>query len=72
MNAPLRGAWVNVGNLDANKIYAVLCCIAYWLDSIGHGQRFKESLKSLVSNYVQVDPTAMGFPEQWKSETLWQ
>ena len=72
MNASLRGAWVSIENLDANKIYAVLCCIAYWLDSIGHGQRFKDSLKSLISNYTQVDPTAMGFPEQWETEPLWR
>lgn len=34
MNASLRGAWVDINGVDANKVYAIACCIAYWLDSM--------------------------------------
>ena len=72
MNASLRGAWVNIANVDANKVYAISCCIAYWLDSMGYGDDFKKTLKSLLAAYPQVDPSAMGFPNNWKSEPLWR
>lgn len=72
MNASLRGAWVNIDDVDANKVYAIACCIAYWLDSIGYGLDFKNKLKSLLVSYPQVDPAAMGFPENWISEPLWR
>ena len=44
MNASLRGAWVNIEGVDANKVYAIACCIAYWLDSMGYGLDFKNEL----------------------------
>ena len=72
MNASLRGAWVNIDGVDANKVYAIACCIAYWLDSMGYGLDFKNEPKSLLVSYPQVDPAAMGFPENWISEPLWR
>ena len=72
MNASLRGAWVDINGVDANKVYAIACCIAYWLDSMGYGLDFKNELKSLLVSYPQVDPAAMGFPENWISEPLWK
>lgn len=72
MNASLRGAWVDIAGLDTNKLYAVVSCVAYWLDSIGYGDSFKTKLKSLISQYSQVDPTAMGFPTDWESQPLWK
>ena len=45
MNASLRDAWVNIQNVDANKVYAISCCIAYWLDSMGYGDDLKKNLK---------------------------
>ena len=71
MNASLHGAWVNIDGVDANKVYAIACCIAYWLDSMGYGLDFKDEFKSLLASYPQVDPAAMGFPENWISEPLW-
>ena len=68
----LRGAWVNIEGVDANKVYAIACCVAYWLDSMGYGVDFKNELKSLLVSYPQVDPAAMGFPDNWISEPLWR
>ncbi|MGM9846261.1 MAG: Abi family protein [Muribaculaceae bacterium] len=72
MKASLRGAWVNIEKIDSNKVYAILCCIAYWLDSMGYASDFKSNLKSLFNTYTQVDPAAMGFPDNWDSEPLWR
>ena len=55
-----------------DAVAAVSCCIAYWLDSMGYGDDFKNNLKSLFISYPQVDPTAMGFPNNWTSEPLWR
>lgn len=71
MKASLRGAWSNIKDVDANKVYAIPCCIAYCLDSMGYGFDFKNELKSLLVSYPQVDTTAMGFPDKWISEPLW-
>ena len=72
MSASLRSAWINIDGVDANKVYAISCCIAYWLDSMGYGSDFKNELKSLLASYPQADPTAMGFPKNWISEALWR
>lgn len=54
---------MNIDGVDANKVYAIACCIAYWLDSMGYGLDFKNELKSLLVSYPQVAPAAMEFPE---------
>ena len=72
MNVNLRGAWINSNNIDANKVYAILCCIAYWLDAMGYGDEFKANLKQLIQLYPSVDAAAMGFPKGWRHEPLWQ
>ena len=61
MKATLRGAWVDIAGLDNNKVYAIFCCVAYWLESFGHGQAFKAKLKGLLSAYSQVDTEPWGF-----------
>ena len=55
-------AGLKIKGIDANKIYAITCCVAYWLDSMGYGLDFKDELKSLFVSYPPVDPKAMGFP----------
>lgn len=72
MKATLRGAWVDIAGLDNNKVYAIFCCVAYWLESFGHGQAFKAKLKGLLSAYSQVDTAAMGFPADWEQQPLWK
>lgn len=72
MSSSLRGAWVNIEGIDANKVYAVVCCIVYWLDSMNYGIDFKNNLKALLSAYPQVDPSAMGFLDNWVAEPLWR
>ncbi|MBQ8959340.1 MAG: Abi family protein [Bacteroidales bacterium] len=72
MNVNLRGTWINSGHIDANKVYAILCCIAYWLRAINAKSSFVADLKSLLFRYPTVDVAAMGFPKDWRQEPLWQ
>lgn len=71
MGTTMRGAWINTTGIDGNKLYAMTCCIAYWLDSMGRGDSFKTKLKNLLDKYPSVDVTAMGFPQNWQDEPLW-
>ncbi len=71
LNASLRGSWIETNGIDGNKLYAITCSIAYWLDSMGRGDTFKTKLKTAISAYPSVDVTAMGFPNNWDSQPLW-
>ena len=72
LSVRLRGLWINNRQVDANKLYAVLCCMVYWLDAMGHGEKFKSDLFQLLSTYPSVDTAAMGFPNDWQNEPLWK
>lgn len=54
-----------------NKVYFVLSMILYLMNIINPKNNFKENLISLLTRYRNIDPRAMGFPEDWKSEPLW-
>ncbi len=54
------------------KIYACLCLTTYLLDHINPYHKFRTELSSLINEYQDsVDIAHMGFPENWKSEDLW-
>ena len=72
LNARLRGLWINNHQVDANKLYATLCYITYWLDAMERGDAFRERLNMLFSQYPSVDTSAMGFPQGWENEPLWK
>jgi abortive infection bacteriophage resistance protein len=57
--------------MEADKLYAFLCCMVYWLSSMGYGDEFKAQIKQLVAQYRSVDVGAMGFPTKWGNEPLW-
>lgn len=68
----LRGNWIINRQVDANKLYAVLCCIVYWLDSLQYGRDFKLKFKTILNKYPSIDNSAMGFPQGWNNEPLWR
>ena len=72
MNAHMRGNWITNRQIDPNKLYAVLCCIVYWLDAMNRGDEFRSRFSQLLSDYPSVDTAAMGFPQGWQQEPLWQ
>lgn len=52
-----------------SKIYYTLCMINYLLQSVNPNSSFSERLKQLISEYSP-KISAMGFPENWKSEEI--
>ena len=63
-------AWIT---LSANplRIYYNLCIIKYFLDTISPNNDMGQKLRDLLAVFPLVDPAAMGFPEGWKNEELW-
>ena len=68
----MRNAWVNVSGIAPTSLYAILCCIVYWLNNIDPRNTFVAELKSLLSKFPTVNPAAMGFPQGWVNEPLWK
>lgn len=67
----LPGLWITRHDVLPDKIYMLLCCLAYLLDCIYPHNTFKTELKDLLNTYPNVDVDAMGFPEDWQSEPIW-
>ena len=63
--------WITNLNLDTRKIYALLCCIIYWQNSIYKNNDFVNKFKQLLQKYPNIDVTAMGFPKDWENEPIW-
>lgn len=72
MTTPLRGNWVipPVGNYD--KLYSQLCYLQYLLNVIRPCNNFSFRLKVLLTEHLNVDTSAMGFPGNWLDEPLWR
>lgn len=72
MTTPLRGNWVipPVGNYD--KLYSQLCYLQYLLNVIRPCNNFSLRLKVLLTEHLNVDTSAMGFPGNWLDEPLWR
>ena len=68
----LSGQWINDTSVSKNRLYAVLSCMVYWLNSIEPSNTFVDDLKKLLSFHPEVDLGAMGFPYKLQSEPLWK
>lgn len=71
MTGKIRGSWIEYDRIDPNRLYAVLCCMAYWMASINGNSHFIDGLKALLVQYPMVDITAMGFPVDWGNDKVW-
>lgn len=67
----LNAAWVDVTGIPNNRLYALLCCLAYLQDNIHPDNDFKSHLKRLITLHPNVDVSAMGFPNEWINQPLW-
>lgn len=67
----LSGSWIDASQTEQVKFYAQLCYLAYMQDCIHPENTFKQELFNLLETYPNVDTGAMGFPENWRKEPLW-
>lgn len=57
---------------DTKRVYYILSIILYFLQAVNPQNTFVVRFKSLLAEYPEVDISAMGFPDNWENETLWQ
>lgn len=55
---------------DKRKIYNTLVFIVYLMNQISPNHRWKTSFLDLL-NHHKIDTTQMGFPQAWKTYSLW-
>lgn len=68
----MRADWVNVSAVDPSRLYALLCCLLYWVNNIQPENSLKTDIIELLKKYPNVDSSAMGFPVGWETEPLWK
>ena len=63
--------WITLAS-DKRRIYYNICIIKYFLDIISPNNDFLAKLRWLFIDFPEIDLRAMGFPEGWEFEPLWQ
>ncbi len=64
--------WISNQHIRPVKLYAQLCYLAYIEQSINPNSNFRNEVVNLLSDKPQHILKAMGFPTDWRTETLWQ
>ena len=64
--------WIsNPESVQRSKVYYFLCMINYMLQTVNINSTFTLRFKELIREYGP-KISAMGFPEQWDEEKIWQ
>ena len=53
------------------KTFYEICIIKWFVDIVSPNNNLKDHLTNLFASFPNVDAKAMGFPEHWESEPLW-
>lgn len=56
---------------DSPKIYNTLLILLYFMDVVAPNHHWRERLKTLLKKHIRW-LNAMGFPQDWESQLLWQ
>lgn len=57
---------------EFQKLYVHLCLMKYLLRTIQPENKLTRELEKLMHKYPNVDPHALGFKSEWKTEKLWE
>jgi abortive infection bacteriophage resistance protein len=63
--------WISF-QTNMRRVYFRICIIKYLLFTVSPNNTFTQKLKSLLAEYPMIDTRAMGFPDDWQNEPLWQ
>lgn len=69
MTRPMR-PWLT-GEVQQGRVFFTLCILKHFMDIIRPDNDFKIRLVALLEKYPMIDISAMGFPENWKSQPVW-
>ena len=67
----MNGAWLTLST-DPLRIYFNICIIKYFLDTISPQNDMRDKILHLLNDFPSIDIIAMGFPQNWQQEPLWQ
>ena len=67
-----RNTFIKLPANGTPQVYFVLSMIIYWLNTINPNHSFVSRFKTLLNRYPSIDVRAMGFPDDWKDESLWK
>lgn len=62
--------WINI-SADSQRVYFNICIVKYFINIISPDNDMTGKLKTLLSDFPDVDLAAMGFPHGWENEPLW-
>lgn len=73
--ADIKGTGAKTVSRPASRLYGTLVVISYFLARINNSNDVRDRLRVLIDEFAVGKPerlTAMGFPEGWEQEAVWQ
>ena len=67
-----HGTFIAQPATGTQRVYFVLAIIRYWLNVIDSQNTLTQDLQQLFSKFPSVHAGALGFPQNWEQEPLWQ
>jgi abortive infection bacteriophage resistance protein len=64
--------WLKNSDIENDKVYFQLSMILYLIQTINPKNSITSRFKSLLTKYPNIDVKAMGFPDNWEKESLWE
>lgn len=63
--------WLSDTNIPKNRLFYILSLVVYLMNTINPGHSIQTKINVLLSRYPMIDTRAMGFPDNWETEALW-
>ena len=63
--------WIS-DSVQQGRIFFTLCIIKHFLDIVYPQNTLKEDIHKLLEEFPIIDIEAMGFPQKWEKEALWE
>jgi abortive infection bacteriophage resistance protein len=70
---PLKSSkvWLNDVSIENDRTYYMFSIILFLMQTINPNNTIVERFSELLLEYPNIDVKAMGFPDDWKKESLW-
>lgn len=63
--------WLSNVSIANNNSYFILSMLVYLMNRVKYENDVVERFKTLLEKYPNIHPAAMGFPEDWENEPIW-
>lgn len=67
----MNGPWISSA-VSPHRTFYEICIIKWFVDIISPDNDMKQHLQMLLKQYPNVDGNALGIPQDWQNEPLWQ